>query len=91
MKKLIVLLFIMIIVGCQYPECNHNQNYNSEPTITYEYVECPECKGVGEVKMDTGSRIALGIITFGPGALCTTTECDFCRGKGVIKKAVITK
>jgi hypothetical protein len=52
-----------------------------------EYIEkyCPHCNGVGTVKMSTGDRVILGILTFGPGALCDTETCGTCRGTGIIK------
>lgn len=33
-------------------------------------------EGVGTVKTSTGDRVILGILTFGPGALCDTETCE---------------
>lgn len=57
--------------------------------ICYEEIICPECKGTGVVKADAGTRVVFGLMTFGLGAMCTTTDCDMCQGTGTILKRVI--
>lgn len=69
------------------PDNSSEPNTPTAQAPEIEYIEkyCPNCNGVGTVKASVGTRIALGIITFGPGALCETSTCEMCRGTGVIK------
>lgn len=87
----ILFLLICFLVSCD-DSCNHTtqqvkQVEKVEQVKQVEYIEkyCPHCNGVGKVKMSTGDRVILGILTFGPGALCDTETCETCRGTGVIK------
>lgn len=77
-KILIVLL--LLLYSCSEPHVVHKQEI-----VEYTEKYCPNCNGVGKIKMSTTSRVALGIITFGPGALCDVEECEMCRGTGIIK------
>lgn len=77
--KIFILFFALLFLSC-------TKYKNNEPKIEYIEEYCPNCKGVGKVKMSTSSRVALGIITFGPGALCDVETCEMCNGKGIIYK-----
>lgn len=55
----------------------------------YIEAECPECHGIGKVKASTGDRIALGLVTFGMGAMVDTKQCNMCRGSGIVRKRVV--
>lgn len=64
MARLIVILLLLA-------SCTHDKvvNHNQTDTIKYEEIYCPNCDGIGQVKMSAGSRVVLGILTLGPGAL----------------------
>lgn len=79
MGRLILILLLLT-------SCNPRRS-----TIKYEEVICPNCNGIGQVKMDTGSRVILALVTFGFGGLCDTDQCDMCRGTGVVKKPILNK
>ena len=80
----IYLLAIIFLSSCDSKHCVHTDNVHDHKI---EYIEkyCPNCNGTGKVKMDAGSRVVLGILTFGCGALCETSTCEMCDGTGVIK------
>lgn len=50
---------------------------------------CPECKGTSKVRASMATRVYLGIISFGSGAMVQTASCEFCNGSGAIKKRVL--
>lgn len=83
MIKYLSFLLVCILVSCD-DSCTIQK---VEQVEQVEYIEkyCPHCNGVGTVKMSTGDRVILGILTFGPGALCDTETCGTCRGTGIIK------
>lgn len=60
MARLIVILLLLA-------SCTHDKvvNHNQTDTIKYEEIYCPNCDGIGQVKMSAGSRV--GILTLGPG------------------------
>lgn len=62
MARLIVILLLLA-------SCTHDKvvNHNQTDTIKYEEIYCPNCDGIGQVKMSAGSRVVLGILTLGPG------------------------
>lgn len=77
----------LLLLVCFLASCDDSSNHTTQKVEQVEYIEkyCPHCNGVGKVKMSTGDRVILGILTFGPGALCDTETCETCRGTGVIK------
>lgn len=84
MRRLYILILILILLsGCNRSNiCEHNHQ-----PLKIEYIEkyCPNCNGVGKVKLSTGERVLWGVVTFGGGFMFETMECDVCRGTGVIK------
>lgn len=84
MSKLYILISILILLS----GCNRSNiyKYNYQPP-KIEYIEkyCPNCNGVGKVKLSTGERVLWGVVTFGGGFMFETMECDVCQGTGVIK------
>lgn len=89
MKKLHILTLTLLfsLFSCDESDnCKMNHTHTHTPP-KIEYIEkyCPNCNGVGQVKCSVGDRVILGILTFGPGALVETEECDMCRGTGIIK------
>lgn len=81
--KLIFILFSFFMFNsCTY-DCKHS--YNSYEDM-YEEIYCPECNGIGQVKMSTSDKVVLGILSFGPGALCDTKQCEMCKGTGIVKR-----
>lgn len=82
MKKYIYILLSLSLLT----SCTNKAKYNSQQ-IQVEYIEkyCPNCNGIGSVKTSTGTKIVLGILTLGPGALCETETCEMCKGTGVVK------
>lgn len=77
MKNIVIFLLSLIFLA----SCD-----NTTKDIEYEEIYCPKCDGVGMVKADAGTRIVMGIMTFGSGALIETTECDICNGTGIVKR-----
>lgn len=79
--------YVIILLSCFIVSCNNSHHTHEQQEQQVEYIEkyCPNCNGVGKVKMSTSAKIALGIITFGHGLLCETETCEICRGTGVIK------
>ena len=71
--------------------CTHDKVVNHTDTIKYEEIYCPNCDGIGQVKMSAGSRVVFGILTLGPGALCDTESCSMCNGTGIVKRRVLNK
>lgn len=66
MARLIVIL--LLLTSCTHDKVV-NHNHNQTDIIKYEEIYCPNCDGIGQVKMSAGSRVVLGILTLGPGAL----------------------
>lgn len=58
MARLIVILLLLA-------SCTHDKVVNQTDTIKYEEIYCPNCDGIGQVKMSAGSRVVLGILTLG--------------------------
>lgn len=48
MARLIVILLLLA-------SCTHDKVVNQ--TIKYEEIYCPNCDGIGQVKMSAGSRV----------------------------------
>lgn len=96
MKYLVFILSMFILVGCSEEP---TKKKTAEVTITItpkpkrKYVEqlCPKCNGTGSVSMTTGQKAGLALVTLGMGLLCDETECEKCRGKGIIKIPVPNK
>lgn len=82
MRNLYILISILLL-GCGNPDV-YKYEYNQQKI---EYIEkyCPNCNGVGKVKLSTGERVLWGVVTFGGGFMFETMECDVCQGTGVIK------
>ena len=80
--KYIVILIFLIISACS----PSNNSCNIKSQIEYEEIYCPKCNGIGEVKADAGTRVIMGIMTLGPGALIETIQCDMCNGTGIVKR-----
>lgn len=80
MIKYLSFLLVYVLVSC-------DDSCTTQKVEQVAYIEkyCPHCNGVGKVKTSTGDRVILGILTFGPGALCDTETCGTCRGTGIIK------
>lgn len=83
MKKIIYILISILLLGCSNPDA-YKYEYNP-PKIEYIEKYCPNCNGVGKVKLSTGERVLWGVVTFGGGLMFETMECDVCQGTGVIK------
>lgn len=85
MKK-ILLLSIILLSSCDDSNYNNtNQTYQPEPKIEYIEKYCPNCNGIGEVKLSTGDKVLWGIATFGGGFMFETMECSMCDGTGIVK------
>lgn len=76
----ILLPILLLLLSCT------NQ---PKTRIAYKKVICPTCHGSGVVKLDVCSRVFLGIITLGPGAMETDDQCSTCGGTGYITKEII--
>lgn len=63
--------------------CDDSCTTQKVEQVAYIEKYCPHCNGVGKVKTPTRDRVILGILTFGPGALCDTETCGTCRGTGI--------
>lgn len=89
---LYLIIFSIITFGCSDCEHNNKCNYNENTQYNYQKQElvkeyCYKCHGTGKVEMSTGGKICFGIITLGHGLMCDlTTECDICKGTGIIYK-----
>lgn len=81
-KKKFYLLFIPLLLACS----DSTQKNSEYKEIEYEEIYCPACDGLGELQATTTDRVVLGILTFGPGAICDTKTCEMCRGTGVVKR-----
>lgn len=88
---LYLIIFAFIMFSCstndnEYSNSNkHNENIKLKQEFVKEY--CYKCHGTGKVEMSTGGKICFGIITLGHGLMCDlTTECDMCKGTGIIYK-----
>ena len=95
-NKLMILKYLIAFTPLLllFTSCDDSSNTNiSEDsvrdTIKYEKVHCPRCNGIGSLPMSTSDKVILGVLSFGPGALCDTKECELCRGTGIVEKAVI--
>lgn len=66
MRNLLIILTITLVVSC-VPSTTERPKWKE--------IECPECHGTGKVKASAGDRIALGLITFGMGAMVDTKQC----------------
>lgn len=80
--KLIFILFSFFIFNSCTFDYKHSNNYED----MYEEIYCPVCHGIGQVKMSTADKVVIGILSFGPGALCDTKQCEMCRGTGIVKR-----
>lgn len=81
------LTLLFSLFSCdESDDCKMNHAHTHTPP-KIEYVEkyCPNCNGVGKVKLSTGERVLWGVVTFGGGFMFETMECDMCRGTGIIK------
>ncbi len=81
MKYIAFALFVMLASLSFY-----TPQQEDKPKEKWKEITCPECKGTGIVKADTGTRVIFGLMTFGLGAMCTTTDCDMCEGTGIVKQ-----
>lgn len=86
MKKLHILTLTLLfsLFSCDNCKMIHSHTY-TPPKIEYVEKYCPNCNGVGKVKLSTGERVLWGVVTFGGGFMFETMECDVCQGTGVIK------
>lgn len=93
MRYLIFILSIFLLVGCYEEPPKKKTTEATTPKPKRKYVEqiCPKCDGTGSVSMTTGQKAGLALVTFGMGLLCDETECEKCRGKGIIKIPVPNK
>lgn len=73
--KYLVLLIALLAISCTSNDTHLSHIENSIDTVEYEEVYCPKCNGIGQVELSAGDRVVLGILTFGPGALCDTEQC----------------
>lgn len=90
---LIASVFIILaMTGCLAPssESNQIQSANHKRAIVYKDAVCPKCDGVGTHEASTGEKIGLAITTFGFGLLIDETECEKCKGTGVVRIPVIS-
>ena len=75
----------LILILLLLTSCTHDKVVNQTDIIKYEEIYCPNCDGIGQVKMSAGSRVVLGILTLGPG------DTESCNGTGVVKRRVLNK
>ena len=81
MKQIYILIIFLLFISCEIQPVD-----NTQYEIEYEEIYCPKCNGSGVVEMSTTDRIVLGILSFGPGAMCDTEECEMCKGTRIIKR-----
>lgn len=87
MKYLITFFCVLVFM---FAFCTPQASNKSKGEKQYWVEEiCPECKGTGKVKASMATRVYLGIISFGPGAMIQTEDCGFCNGSGTIKKRIL--
>lgn len=84
--KYILILFILTFLSCN--------NSVKKPIIksekmAYKQTVCDDCNGSGLANASTTTRVIMGIITLGPGALIEKGSCSKCDGKGVIHVLIV--
>lgn len=84
MNKILIPLFCLLIL---------TSSCTSQKDSKYVWVEeiCPHCKGTGKVKASTATKVYIGILSLGSGAMIQTETCEFCNGSGVIERCIINK
>ena len=80
-----MIKYLSFLLVCVLVSCDDSCTIQKVEQVAYIEKYCPHCNGVGKVKTYTRDRVILGILTFGPGALCDTETCGTCRGTGIIK------
>lgn len=85
--RFLLSLFVVLLVSCT------ESPHNNQTTPKRQYVEkvCPKCEGTGRVKMSTGQKAGLAICTLGMGLLCNETNCETCKGTGIVKVPIPRK
>ena len=84
--KILLLGSVLFLLSCC--TCKHDNTKRLKgngQSIKYIEKYCPNCNGVGKVKLSTGERVLLGVATFGGGFFIETEKCDMCNGTGTVK------
>lgn len=86
--RLLILLISLILTSCSGKV---DIKVTKKPKRQYVEQLCPTCNGTGKVKMSTGQKAGLALLTFGAGLLLDECECGTCNGNGLIKVPVPRK